>query len=330
MAATFVIGWFGWKLAGVAEELAGRTGMGQAITGGLFLGAVTSMPGLIASVTAALDGFPRMAASNAIGGIAAQTAFLGIADICYRKVNLEHAAASLANLMQAGLLVGLLSLALVAAHLPASTWWGIHPVSGALMVGYLYGLRLAERSRDEPMWRPTRTPQTQKESDAEPANAKPHRSLPLVWLNFAVIGIIVGGAGWFLARIGIAAIQRANWSESVTGGLLTAVSSSLPELVTAIAAVRHGAFALAVGGIIGGNAFDTLFLAASDVAYRPGSIYHAFGDQQHFLIALSILMTAILLMGLVSREKRGIGNIGFESFGILTLYAFAVAMMFRS
>lgn len=44
---------------------------------------------------------------------------------------------------------------------------------------------------------------------------------------------------------------------------------------------------LAVGGIIGGNAFDTLFTAASDIAYRDGSIY-AHMDQDLLLYVLGI------------------------------------------
>lgn len=89
------------------------------------------------------------------------------------------------------------------------------------------------------------------------------------------------------------------------GGFFTAVSTSLPELVTAVAAVRQGALTLAAGDIIGGNAFDTLFLAVADVAYREGSIYHRITSEQVFIIALSIPLTAVLLMGLVRREKRG-------------------------
>ena len=36
-----------------------------------------------------------LAMSNAVGGIAVQTLFLAIADVAYRRANLEHAAASL-------------------------------------------------------------------------------------------------------------------------------------------------------------------------------------------------------------------------------------------
>jgi cation:H+ antiporter len=82
-----------------------------------------------------------------------------------------------------------------------------------------------------------------------------------------------------------------------------------------------------VGGIIGGNAFDVLFLAFSDLAYRGGSIYHEMTEGNVFIIALSIAMTAVLLLGLLRREKHGIGGIGFESAIILVLYFGAIWMV---
>jgi len=114
----------------------------------------------------------------------------------------------------------------------------------------------------------------------------------------------------------------------VVGELFTAISTSLPELVTSIAAVRQGALTLAVGDIIGGNSFDVLFIAFADMAYRQGSIYHALTQSQSFIIALTILMTGILLLGLLRREKHGIGNIGFESFSILLLYIGGFSLLF--
>lgn len=109
-------------------------------------------------------------------------------------------------------------------------------------------------------------------------------------------------------------------SETAVGTLLTAIATSMPELVTSVAAVRAGALTLAVGNIIGGNSFDVLFVAFADFAYRPGSIYQAQGYQQVFVIGLCISLTSVLLLGLLRREKHGIANIGFESFLILLLY----------
>ena len=103
--------------------------------------------------------------------------------------------------------------------------------------------------------------------------------------------------------------------------------TSLPELVTTVAAVRNGSLTLAVSGIIGGNAFDTLFAAFSDVAYGEGSIYHAVSSTVVFWTALGALMTAVLLMGLIRREERGPGRIGFESAAMIVLYALGVTVV---
>ena len=109
-------------------------------------------------------------------------------------------------------------------------------------------------------------------------------------------------------------------SEGLVGGVFTAVSTSLPELVIAITAVRLGALTLAIGDIIGGNAFDTLFIAVSDIAYRQGSIYTGISHIEKFWLAVTILMTGVILMGLLHRERHGIANIGWESAIVLVLY----------
>ncbi|HZY65275.1 MAG TPA: hypothetical protein VFE21_05290 [Rubrobacteraceae bacterium] len=56
-----------------------------------------------------------------MGGIAAQTVFLSVADAVYRQANLEHAAASPANLSQGTLLVALLAIPLMAFAGPQMT-----------------------------------------------------------------------------------------------------------------------------------------------------------------------------------------------------------------
>jgi cation:H+ antiporter len=148
-----------------------------------------------------------------------------------------------------------------------------------------------------------------------------------LWGRFGVLAIIVGVSGYAVAQSGVAIAAKTGLSETIVGTLFTAVSTSLPELVTTVAAVRTGALTLAVSGVFGGNSFDILLLAFSDLAYRGGSIYHIFGDRQVFIATLTIFMTAIMLLGLLRREKYGIGNIGFESFFILLLYAGGICIL---
>ncbi|MEL6581115.1 MAG: hypothetical protein AAFQ14_15325 [Cyanobacteria bacterium J06621_12] len=118
IVAAFVIAVVGTKMTRIADRLADRTGWGEAVVGAVLLGGSTSLPGIVTSVTSAAGGHAELAISNALGGIAAQTAFLGLADIVYPKANLEHAAASAANLSQGTLLITLLALPLMAIATP--------------------------------------------------------------------------------------------------------------------------------------------------------------------------------------------------------------------
>ena len=308
---TLIIGFAGTRLAGIAIKLAERTGMGQIIAGALFVGMSTSLPGSVLSVTTAWQGHTDLAIGNALGGIAAQTTFLAIADLVYRKGNLEHAAASATGLAQTTLLLSMLSVPLLAYAGPEWIIFHIHPASILLFIIYAFGLNLLSEIRDEPMWHPKKTDLTEEDAKHDEADTHPESSVRL-WVEFLAFALLTAIAGHVIGQAGLAIVAVTGISETAVGTFL--------EFVSAIAAVRMGAVNLAVGDIIGGNAFDVLFLAASDFAYREGSIYAAFTDQHIFTIALVILMSGVLLLGMLNRERRGIGNIGWESFAMLALY----------
>jgi cation:H+ antiporter len=61
-------------------------------------------------------------------------------------------------------------------------------------------------------------------------------------------------------------------TQTFVGTLLVGFTTSLPEMAATFAAVRLGAFDLAVGNMLGSNAFNMCILLAMDVAYRPGSV----------------------------------------------------------
>ena len=316
------------KATGLADIIADRTKMGEAMVGGLILGGATSLAGVVVSVNAALSGEASFAFSNAVGGIAAQTLFLAIADMLHKRANLEHAAAEPESLFQAILLIILLSLPLCAVAGPDIAVWSVHPVSPLILAGYIWGLRLSATVRDLPMWEPVETPQTRHDTPDE--DSDPEASVLRPAAVFVGLVAIMAVGGWVIGKIGGRFITRFGLEASLVGAVITAVVTSLPEFVTTLTAVRRGALQLAVGGIIGGNTFDTLFLVASDVAYREGSLYHAVGTSDLYWLATGLLMTAILLGGLILRQREGPARIGIESVLLMAAYAAALGLaLFR-
>ncbi|CUH24008.1 Inner membrane protein YrbG [Jannaschia seosinensis] len=323
-AASIVVFVASFRMTRLADIIADRTGLGEAIAGGVFLGAATSLSGLTVSATAAWGGDASLAVSNGVGGIAAQTVFLAVADLTLRKANLEHAAAEPANLFQAALLMALLTLPVMAFAMPAWSIWGVHPVSVVMAAGYLYGVRVSHQVREAPMWEPISTPETR--TDEPEDEEEPGRDWRGPALAFAGLAALLALSGWVISSTASVATERFGMSSSLVGALATALVTSMPELVTTVTAVRRGALQLAVGGIIGGNTFDTMFLVISDGFYREGPIFNAMNEQDLYWLATGLLMTAILIAGLIRRQKQGPGGIGVETVLLIAVYLGAVGV----
>ncbi len=326
IGAALVLILAGARLASQADALADRTGMGEALFGILFLAGITSLPDFAATLSAAVDNRPDLAISNVMGSMAVNLAFLGIADIVYRKANLEHAAASSVNLMQAGLLIALLTLPLIAIFTPVVADWWIHPITPLIIVAYLFGLHLVNRTQSKPMWFPRVTHQTV----SDKPDVDNHSATGGLWLAFIATALVTALAGWLLMEAAKDIADRTALPDTLVGGMFTALATSTPELVTTIAAIRLGALTLAVSNIFGTNCFNILVVAAADIGYSKGSIFHAMAPVQMTWGLVAILMTAILLMGMLRRQTYGIGRIGFESALMLAIYASALGVIIVS
>ncbi|MEX2487461.1 MAG: hypothetical protein WD377_07580 [Nitriliruptoraceae bacterium] len=313
-AATVVIAFAGSRLARTVDRLADRTGLGEAVAGAVLLGSSTSLAGLMVSVVAAAANEPSVAISNSIGGIAVQTAFIVALDVTHRDANLERASASLTNVFNALLMVTLLGVVLLGVTMPPATLFGVHPASLLLIVVYGYGLRLSRSISTAPMWHPEKTEDDRIDEPDEPEAGE---TLGGLWRQFGALAATTAAAGWVVGQSGLSLIEATGLSGTFVAVAFTAVATSLPELITGIAAVRAGALTLAVGGIIGGNTFDTLFIAVSDVVYQDGSLYEQVVASDLFVLGWTMLLTGILGAGLIRRQRAWIG---FEGFAILGGY----------
>ncbi|MGA5327148.1 sodium:calcium antiporter [Streptomyces griseoincarnatus] len=314
------------RLAGVGDTLADRTGWGEALFGAVLFGLVTSLSGIVMTAVSAAADQPDLAYSNAVGGIAAQTVALVVADAFLRKVNLEHAAASVSNMLFGCLLIGLLGLALMAAFSPSVTFLGLHPASAVMVAFYIGGLRLIN-NYGAPMWRAVRTEDTLPDVPEEDTQGLARHTTSRLWTEFAAVAVLVMVGGWAVARAAEGIVEHTGLNAGLVGAVFMGLVNALPETVTSIAAVRRGAVTLAVAAIIGGNCLDALNLVVGDVAYRGGSLFHAANPDELFLTSGAMVMTAVLLGGLLVRQRRGWLKIGFDGVLLVAIYASIVAVL---
>ena len=107
---------------------------------------------------------------------------------------------------------------------------------------------------------------------------------------------------------------------SFIGATLLATSTSLPELSTAIAAVRLGVPSMAISDIFGSNLIMVLLLFPSDILYREGLLLDAADTSALFALIAGIILTAVYLLGLYIRSPRKFLGAGVDSWIVLLLY----------
>ncbi|NDO79718.1 calcium/sodium antiporter [Citrobacter sp. NCU1] len=96
-------------------------------------------------------------------------------------------------------------------------------------------------------------------------------------------------------------------SELTIGLTVVAIGTSLPELATAIAGVRKGENAIAVGNIIGANIFNIVIVLGLPALIAPGSVnLLAFGRDYGVMLLVSIIF-ALLCWRRSRRIGRGAG-----------------------
>lgn len=249
--------------------------------------------------------------------------FIVVADAAMRRGPLSREVTLAASLMQLAVLIVLLTVVLLAMLSPNSfVVFGIHPASFILVIAVLSGFRIIQTSEIEPKWYTRRrsyfTTQQTNHDESDTDNVVLSKQLMGQYLASVAL---VGGAGLLISFSGQGLVEETGTSPMLMGMTGMAIASSLPELVTAVSAVRRGAVALAIGDIIGGNVFDTLILAIADFAYLDSSIYGGVSVDVPFLTGITILMSSVLLVMFVRREAEGLGaHIGSESYLILLIY----------
>lgn len=139
-----------------------------------------------------------------------------------------------------------------------------------------------------------------------PAEAEEERLRP-VWKLLLLVAVGMGLILWGsdLAVDAASAIAKMlGMSDRLIGLTIVALGTSLPELVTSVAASRKGEADIAIGNIVGSNIFNILFVAGTTalitpVAFEPG-----------FVIDTLIAAAAGVLLWVCVFRKRKLSRLG--------------------
>jgi cation:H+ antiporter len=150
-----------------------------------------------------------------------------------------------------------------------------------------------------------------------------------VYLRFTVAALAIIGAGIWLAFIGKEIADTYNWSSSFVGSLFLAITTSMPELVVSITAVRLGAIDMAVADILGANMLNMANIFTADIFYSQGAILSSISSDHLITAVVAIIMTLLVITGLRFRQERktfrfiswyGIVLIGLYLIGSYAIY----------
>lgn len=296
----------GTYLARSADQIAEITRLGRLLIGSVLLAAATSLPELTVGIGAIRQEMPDLAVGDLFGSSLMNLMILAALDLAYRTGGKMLSRESAAHALSATLGVALTSLAglgiLVAPQLPGFSVFGIGGWSWGIIFAYVLGVRMIFIDQRVSV---RATIEAAEETEPEIADAPPV-SMPL-WKPatvFAIAAIALFVAGPRLAAVAGEFAAATGLGKTFVGTTLLAISTSLPELVASITAMRMKAFDLVVGNVFGSNAFNMVLLFPLDAAHS-GSLFADLSQSQAITAFAVIVATAVATLGqLYHVEKR--------------------------
>jgi cation:H+ antiporter len=193
---------------------------------------------------------------------------------------------------------------------------------------YLLGMRVVYRHEDVRRQERERERVVEAEEAAHRARAG-GAALRRASVGFGVASVAILLAAPLLASSAKQIAVDTGISTTFIGSSIVAITTSLPELVTSFAAVRLGAFDLAVGNLFGSNAFNMGALVFADAAYGPGTLLSAVSPVHTVTALLVILLMSVGLMGIIYRAEKRFMLIEPDSALMIVGYGLGMWLLFR-
>lgn len=302
-----------WMIDGVVH-LARRTGISRIVIGATIVSLGTTTPEAFVSVMAAFMGNPGLALGNGVGSIIADTGLIFGLTCLLAAVPVNRYILNRTGWVQVGsatLLVVLAVVALLSAPDQPVISRGVGILFLVLLAGYMYITYRWSRQPGEGV------------VEAEKEDREERKGIAACWvmiiggLFLVVLGarILIPSASEIAVRFGV--------PDDVIAATMVAFGTSLPELMTAIAAVRKGHPEITVGNIVGADVLNCLFVIGAAATARPLAIPPNF-FYFHFPAMIIILYSFRLF---ISMNREGFFR-KWQGAWLLGLYAVYVFLQY--
>jgi cation:H+ antiporter len=304
----------GVRLARYGDVLGEKTGLGRSWIGVVLLATTTSLPELFTGFGAtALAALPDIALGDVLGSCMFNLLILSLMDAVHPEPISARAHQSHALSIGFGLLlIGTAGTGLVAGHrLPAIA---------ALIAIYFVSMRVIFAHEQQ-----RRAREIQKVAKELQYGETTLRS---AIVHYSLAALAVVAAALWLPRLGAELARQTGLGEAFVGSLLVAITTSLPEIVVSLAAVRIGAVDLGIANVLGSNLFNLLILALDDVFYRRGPLMADAGSSHIVSIVALVMMNGLFLIGLTYKVMTKRFVVAWDTGAIAAVYAVAVALSY--
>ncbi|MFC1978625.1 sodium:calcium antiporter [Chloroflexota bacterium] len=317
----------GTKLTRYSDTIADKTGLGKTFVGILFLAVATSIPEMATEISAVrIVGDVDLALGDAFGSNLFNLLILALIDVLYTRGSI-WAHASKGQTLLAVLSMATVGLATLAALLGKQDldvgvgWLSIFSI--ILLVFYIISLTTTYKYEQK----------HQAGSDIEADVPYKNITLRHAYIGYGITAAVIVGGGIWLAMIGDEIVTKTGWDSSFVGSLFLGITTSLPELVVSITAIRIGSVDLAIGDILGSNMFNvSIIVFIADIFYTGGSVFSTAENPLTFIAIglLTIIMTVAVLFGLISKAKtRTFKWISWNSIALVVLYVVGAYIIFN-
>ncbi|MBK50543.1 MAG: sodium:calcium antiporter [SAR202 cluster bacterium] len=311
-------------LAKSADNIATKTGLGRSFIGVVLLATATSLPELGTGINAVsrLDA-PDLAAGDVFGSNIFNLLIVVVLDSYWRNRSFLGSVYK-STWITATLSISLIILTLIALWNPGEYGFSIGNVgllSYLLIIFFIISMFIIYKMDKNQMDHSPQTP-----------DISTSTTLTKSFLVYLVSATLIIISSIFLSGAGEEIAHMMNWGESFVGTQLLALSTSLPELATSIAAVRLKAPELAITNLLGSNLFNTgIVLFVDDLFYTNGPIWDQLSNAHIFNGVIAIIMTLVIVtVILIQPKNKTFKFISLESIFLTSCYLIATIYTFQN